>query len=384
MANPYKRGRSPVVTHTSYANNPIFGEEVFDYNSLHDATQPEAGTDLVNPFQMVDPMDYRRTKRGQQQYQHDLELAKYDAELNLMMYQNEYNSPEAQAQRMREAGMNPELMGLSGTPSATTSGPGGTPSPLPQDTPMSIGKGVIDTVLNLTDAFSRGYFGLQMNMEDLSLKRMNNLQESMNLVPSLGNMLASGYSSDDPEYNGMREYAQSLMQHVPRKYRGHVSEYMESYLYSQPFQTRVNKTDVEYLESRMEAIKKNNSPMYSGSIEELGKVLRPLAEAELTIMKMQMSNDLTRKIGESQYLENFDYVGQAFTENEANTSTREDARIKGTLRSAVSKTLDNLKPALDRGEAWAYALLTSLYTLVDTNIASQISSGASAFANLAK
>lgn len=383
MADPYKRGRSPVVTHTSYANNP-FGEEVFDFNLLHDYTQPEAGTNLVNPLQMVDPMDYRRTKRGQQQYHHDLELAKYDAELNLMMYQNEYNSPAAQAKRMREAGMNPELMGLQGTPSATTSGSVGTPAPLPQDTPMSIGKGVIDTVLNLTDATMRGYFGFQSQMEDLDHKRLTNLQESLNLVPAIGNQLAVGYSTDDPEYNSMRQFAQDLMQHIPRKYRGHVAQYMDSYLYSKPFQTKSFKSDSEYLQARMDNILKNNSPMYSGSIEELTKALKPLAEAEFTITKLKNSNDIVRTLGEAKYLDNYDFGGQALTENAVNESTREDAKIKGTLRSAVSECLDIIKPALDRGELWAYALLTSLYTLVDTNMASQISSGASALANLAK
>lgn len=37
--------------------------------------------------------------------------AEYNAELAKMQYENEYNSPEAQAQRMREAGLNPDLMG---------------------------------------------------------------------------------------------------------------------------------------------------------------------------------------------------------------------------------------------------------------------------------
>ena len=166
MASPYKgKANDPRYERESYY---IQGFLPYSYwretgsNRLHDASQPEAGTNLINPLQMVDPMDYRRTKRGQQQYQHDLELAKYDAELNLMMYQNEYNSPAEQAKRMREAGMNPELMGLQGTPSATTSGSVGTPAPLPQDTPMSIGRGIIDTVLNLTDATLRGYYGLSL------------------------------------------------------------------------------------------------------------------------------------------------------------------------------------------------------------------------------
>lgn len=37
--------------------------------------------------------------------------AEYNAEIAKMQYENEYNSPEAQAQRMREAGLNPDLMG---------------------------------------------------------------------------------------------------------------------------------------------------------------------------------------------------------------------------------------------------------------------------------
>lgn len=40
--------------------------------------------------------------------------AEYDAQIQSIIQQNEYNSPNAQADRMREAGMNPDLLGTQG------------------------------------------------------------------------------------------------------------------------------------------------------------------------------------------------------------------------------------------------------------------------------
>lgn len=53
--------------------------------------------------------------------------AEYNAEIAKMQYENEYNSPEAQAQRMREAGLNPDLMGTEA--GGTSAGTGQVASP---------------------------------------------------------------------------------------------------------------------------------------------------------------------------------------------------------------------------------------------------------------
>lgn len=47
----------------------------------------------------------------------------YDAGIFQMMQQNEYNSPSAQASRMREAGMNPDLLGIGDVAPASTTDP---------------------------------------------------------------------------------------------------------------------------------------------------------------------------------------------------------------------------------------------------------------------
>lgn len=44
--------------------------------------------------------------------------AQYDAQIESLKFENEYNSPSAQASRMREAGQNPDLLGTSGVAGA--------------------------------------------------------------------------------------------------------------------------------------------------------------------------------------------------------------------------------------------------------------------------
>jgi len=59
-------------------------------------------------------------RSGEDRYNADRELMakQYDAQIASLQFENEYNSPEAQAERMREAGMNPDLVGTSGVAGA--------------------------------------------------------------------------------------------------------------------------------------------------------------------------------------------------------------------------------------------------------------------------
>lgn len=77
-----------------------------------------------NPYDYISQDDYRGTKRGQAAYQEDLARLQYLADLAQQDWQNaynearvaddrEYNSFANQAQLMRDAGLNPDLLGVS-------------------------------------------------------------------------------------------------------------------------------------------------------------------------------------------------------------------------------------------------------------------------------
>lgn len=84
--------------------------------------------------------------------QMQMNAAEYDAGIYSQIQQNEYNDPQSQAARMRQAGLNPDLQGLGDV--ANAAGPTEDPSvPTPQgdDTQqvMSIASGVAQSVMSL-------------------------------------------------------------------------------------------------------------------------------------------------------------------------------------------------------------------------------------------
>lgn len=74
---------------------------------------------IINPDELVDPANYSNTRRGQAQYTADLEAARYFASQQEAAFKEWYESPEQVAARQREAGINPDLVGLQESQAAT-------------------------------------------------------------------------------------------------------------------------------------------------------------------------------------------------------------------------------------------------------------------------
>lgn len=111
---------------------------------------------IPNPSKVVDPRDYGRSKRQQQLYQADLAAWQWESQLAyqeyLRQHEEEYNSPEQQVLRMKEAGLNPDILG--GVSSGEASEIASTPTSQPIDSIPRDGrvynqiKAGFDTVLN--------------------------------------------------------------------------------------------------------------------------------------------------------------------------------------------------------------------------------------------
>lgn len=75
---------------------------------------------IIDPYSLVNPANYKKTRAGQAQYNSDLLQAQRYAEMQEAAYQEWYNSPEQQAIRDRVAGLNPDLIGLSDSEASNT------------------------------------------------------------------------------------------------------------------------------------------------------------------------------------------------------------------------------------------------------------------------
>lgn len=75
-----------------------------------------ASNTIQNPFDSISKKWNNATKQWKRDAAREANIkgAEFDADLSLLDYQNEYNSPEAKAERLRSAGLNPDLVGIDG------------------------------------------------------------------------------------------------------------------------------------------------------------------------------------------------------------------------------------------------------------------------------
>lgn len=164
--------------------------------------------------------------------------AEFDADLSLLDYQNLYNSPSAKAQRMREAGLNPDLLGISDvSDSSGLSGLTGSASVTP-DTyvdPVSRVSTILSTssdVLNSAlDTFSK-IQGIRGQSIDSDLSRLNLNSELRNsALDFIGDHVDSlpDSSSDSSSVYMQKGNPLGLSKRSLRRYRGFISDLQQSF-----------------------------------------------------------------------------------------------------------------------------------------------------------
>ena len=89
-----------------------------------------ASNTIQNPYDSISKKWNNATKQWKRDAAKEANIkgAEFDADLALLDYQNEYNSPTAKAERMRAAGLNPDLVGIDGV--SDSSGLSGVSSPM--------------------------------------------------------------------------------------------------------------------------------------------------------------------------------------------------------------------------------------------------------------
>lgn len=98
--------------------NSVLGAEVGEITSREQ---------IIDPYALIDVSNYRNTKKGQALYNADLERAKMYAERQEAAYQEWFNSEAQQAARQRDAGLNPDLIGVEPSAAADTQQAEGSP-----------------------------------------------------------------------------------------------------------------------------------------------------------------------------------------------------------------------------------------------------------------
>lgn len=304
-----------------------------------------------------------RTQADAWQENMSVQAAEYDAALAQKQFDTEYNDPQSQVERMKAAGLNPDI-----DPSSIDSG---SAAPMGEDpsTPMqSTGEeGVLlDFANGVMNAFTTA-IGLTTSVQGVVRNRLQNkllgLQNesafsefAKGMFPYL---LPNSPESVVDEDTGMESswqanalqmaqmYAGTLPKSMQRKFMRNVQAFWSSAPGSaeayKEWKNRVSNRKGYYEESSTFYDEQNEVMriIADGLSEVNEEIYRSRQQSQLQASKADFAEDLNRE----EYADNLDAGLQASAENAQNDLNRSNAMMVGTLRKSLEGMIDKLDKA---------------------------------------
>ena len=296
-----------------------------------------------NPYDYIDQSYYKNTARGRMAYQEDLARLLYMAQIAQEDRMNDYNSPEEQVTRMREAGLNPDLQGISNEPAANVAGY--------QGNPMDGTKSNLDIVSDSLGLIS-------------------------SVVSIVGSIMTSGVSMFDPaKAIGLANSAVQLFENAPtgmdirsfidesplsRRTKRKLKGFYDSYGSTSRFDIRSLNDTVSYMKSNSDYHRTALNPLYNpigwiGTDEEFmafSKVMTPIIDAENEFMLKELKSKSNKADYDSRvYNDSTGVRDNLFTKSEQNFKNTQ-YQLYQYLRGPINETLSKLKK-LDNKYPWA-------------------------------
>lgn len=178
----------------------------FDTNFLKFYVMATAQETIQNPYKPIADQ-WRNASRDWKRdaaKQATISGAEFDADLALLDYQNQYNDPTAQAERLRAAGINPDLVGLDGVSdsaglSGVTGSSGISTGPSSMEKAqfwLSNGQNIFNSALQLADQFQT-MRGRSLDNDIKNIDYVRALQGLKN--DAYSEILANSYIKGDSE-----------------------------------------------------------------------------------------------------------------------------------------------------------------------------------------
>ncbi|MBQ8900030.1 MAG: hypothetical protein IJY72_03660 [Akkermansia sp.] len=299
---------------------------------------------------------------GQKDYQHDLQAATDAAELQLMRYQNEYNSYYAQAQRMREAGFNPDLLGASGESAAGMQG-GASPANINAPTAAESAIGFTSTVLSIISGLADGALGAAHKIEDLNQKELSGFIKALGIVPGIGDTADDISSSETNTSVTYNQAVEDLIKSAPRRDRGMLRDYTRKYFSTDTMLTSHYGRMTNKLNARGAYARTAVSPATNenAGVKELMECLEPVQKAEFEVTKELLKGEKSKAEKMSAYWMNKDMGLQAEMENSQAAAEKGQADIMETIRQGALQSIGKLEKAMEAGKWWEATALSAIY-----------------------
>lgn len=305
------------------------------------------------------------------------QAAEYDAGIFSQIQQDQFNSPAAMAQRERDAGMNPDLLGIGDVASAagpTEDANGMSPSQATEVSPFDIVSNVSSTMLDLIPAIMS--FGTQIKqMRGLRLENdMKELQFGQGAVDAATKFFNEGITPEmykeafeTNDWTNILDASKKDAQYLAETFfsdkRAQKRFNLAYGLHSRSLLAELSKYSSydEYEKARKSLLSQRSSSFFSDDDDTMQSLLsgflQPIEQyqqkmneialkyvpkvdrntgQELDLASQQMTN-------QSIYESNIDPAQQATAENAANSAAQQQREIEEATNTLFSSIMESLK-----------------------------------------
>lgn len=338
----------------------------------------------------------------------------YDASILQKAYNENYESPTSQVQRMRAAGLNPDIDGGSSISS-------GEASPMPEDpsTPMmsqgeesvvmSVANGVmssLSTALGLVQS-GQGIFRNRLQNSILGIEEeqnFNNLAGGMSLMMLPESVHPDGIQNYDWKQAAIANAEKYARAHLPKNMQDKFIAYQERYFNSAPgegetmeaFKDRISSTKGMYLEENTfwSELSEVMNPIYNDLGDMAEKIYRQRQKADLKeaeSIEIGSQASIAGSQTEIAYQNELDGKLMAEAQNAQNKAEAEHESTMAVLNENVNRIVQHLKEASKDGgikggfASFALMGITAIQLWISSvgmpSISRSVSSGGSSWSN---
>lgn len=332
---------------------------------------------IKNPYKGVDPKQQLSgfqswldsvgltNYQGKYQYQHDLASNMWDSENQYRDFDVQYNTPANQAFLQRQAGLNPDLNGVSGFEAGTAGNPMNSPQTLNQEIeePLSrIASGLFEGI-KMAMAVSNGFI-------DMRGKSIENTQKAFGTAEDIVKKLYGiGEKTGTPVWT-----IKGLSTIKNRRVRQDVEKILSS-ADDRSFDTSKYKAYGSYEGSRQDYLGMLGNPLYRQDDRDMIDAIRGYNEMYLDVEKIQTQfQELLAKYNISD-LKSKEFYSLYDSDNAFRKSYNSFQR---QIQSEMSKYFNNI---LGKDNLWTQIMLMSMFSS-QTGAFNPISSGVDLMKNL--
>lgn len=303
----------------------------------------------------------------------------YNAQVEQLKGEDEYSSEQAKAQRLREAGINPDLQGISEASNAAEFAMDATGPEIRSNNESAeriIGViGAIPKAITFAMGITQDISKTMGLIYDNDTKRISNGEKMMNLAKSFMEAGFTNDADDDTTRNGPQEFSEAREWITDEAYNWAIQNGF-SKRKARKFQTNVynvftsdkenwynKKTNILKAKKEYGITHESKFTTDSDDPEKIMKIAGDLSNEMDETLENGIKAEKAKSKADREYWENKSGQLQAEGENAENEMKKGKGAILGEARKAMQKAMKKLEKACKEGNVLAIALNSALATI---------------------